>query len=383
MRQRRLRWWLDGEPTPRLQALMSAPDQVLRSELSVAREQAGRKRFYRVRGDDVHDAYFVKVFNLPAGTPRLRYFLRRSKAREERAVARSLDARGFRTARPIAVGEERSCGALVRSIAIVPGLPAVDLSERFDDASLARTERRRIVEEFGRLNRALHEAGVDQDDTAPNNFLIDREGRLALIDFERCRVGDRPLASKRRWTLLAKLHRYPVRVSATDRLAFLRAYLGDEDSRERRREVWNQIREAFLRIRRRDARRAAAAAFKAGRHLERHGGAWVVRARGSAPVVARELGPEQARRAWIRAHQLERLSLPALRPVRLKGGRIELMRPEGSGKAPDARAIQIARRKLERLGRLSDEPEWLADDTHVWLANPECFDPGLSPDAGL
>jgi hypothetical protein len=246
---------------------------VLAEEESVAREQAGRKRLYRVSGDAEHRAYFVKVFNLPPGRARLGYLLRPSKALREREVARQLVERGFDAVRPLAFGEERAYGALFRSLAIVAALPALDLRAHFEQPSLDRATCRKIVEDFGRLNRRLHEAGVDQDDTAPNNFLVDPAGGLVLIDFERCALQDRPLAEARRWTLIAKLHRYPIRASGTDRLAFLKAYLGAQDSAARRREVWQEIRREFLRLRARDARRAAAAAFKLGRHLERQGSA--------------------------------------------------------------------------------------------------------------
>src|SRR5512147_30029 len=85
-----LRWWVDGERTPRLEALMAEPERVLEGPGSVARESAGRKRFFRVHSDG-EPMLFVKVFTLPRGAARWRYFLRPSKARRERAVARRIE----------------------------------------------------------------------------------------------------------------------------------------------------------------------------------------------------------------------------------------------------------------------------------------------------
>jgi hypothetical protein len=99
-----------------------------------------------------------------------------------------------------------------------------------------------------------------------------------------------------------------------------------------------------------------------------------MRARRGAAVQRRELDPERARSAWVCAHQLERLSLPALRPVRLDGAAVELLLPAGAREsAPTPVDVRIARRKFEACGRFATEPHWLAADGGAWLTNPECF----------
>jgi len=372
---RRLRWWVHGEETPLLRELMADPDRVLASARSVAREQGGRKRFYRLQDSASGRALFVKVFNLDSPAARLRYFGCRSKARREQAIAAGICERGFTAALPAAVGEERSAGLLMRSIAAIPELPAVDLRSWFLEHKPSAAQRRELLEAFARLNRELHEAGIDQDDTAPNNFLVYPDGSFALIDFERCALRAGPLPESRRWTLLAKIFRHQVGVSAAEKLRFLRAYVGTGGGARERRRAWLAIRSELARLRRHDARRAGSAAFKLGRHLVREGGAWVMRARRSLPVQRRVLDPERARRAWIRAHQLERLSLPALRPVRLDGASVELLLPPGAGgTAPTALEVRVARRKFEGCGRFASEPSWLGADGGAWLTNPECFE---------
>ena len=100
-----------------------------------------------------------------------------------------------------------------------------------------------------------------------------------------------------------------------------------------------------------------------------------MRARRGAAVVRRVLDPRRARSAWVRAHQLERLALPALRPVRLSGPTVELLLPPGSSDAPpDPLDIRVATHKLAACGSFVAAPEWLAADGGAWLTNPEVFE---------
>jgi hypothetical protein len=328
-----------------------------------------------VQGGGGERALFVKVFNLDSPAARLRYFGRPSKARREQRIARRIRERGFLSAEPLAVGEERAAGLLLRSLAVIPELPAPDLRTLLLEQRPTAATRRALVESFARFNRALHEAGIDQDDTAPNNFLAFADGSFALIDFERCALRSSALPDARRHVLLAKLFRHPVGVSAAEKLRFLRAYLGGKAGRGERRAAWQSIRAELVRLRRHDARRAGAAAFKLGRHLEREGRGWVMRARRGAAVRRRVLDAARARAAWVCAHQLERLSLPALRPVRLDGSSVELLLPAGAHDAPPAPLeVAVATRKFAAVGRFVAEPEWLAADGGAWLANPEVFE---------
>ena len=370
-----IRWWVDGERTARLEALMSEPERVLEGPGSLARESAGRKRFYRVEGGEREPALYVKVFALPAAA-RWRYFLRPSKARRERAVAGAIERRGFPVARPVAVGERRRLGLLERSWAVTRDLGARDLRVLLEAARENGVERRALLERFARLARRLHDAGVDQDDFSPNNFLVRGDGEFVLIDFERARLRRGPLGA-RAWTQLAKLHRRDFGVSRSERLRFLRTYLGSSGAagRAERRAAWETIWPEFRRIRARDARRAADAAFKEGRHLAREGEAWLVRARAGEKTIRLELGADDARKCWVRAHQLERLGLPALRPVRLDGGVVELLDP-GSAK-PRTPADQVIGRALLALapfGRFNSPPQWRFTSHGAALANPQAFE---------
>ena len=370
----RVRWWVEGGTTPGLGALMADPDAVLGRASSVAREQAGRKRLYRVGLGAEEPDLFVKVFTLPGTLARLRYFLRPSKARREAVTARAVALRGFEVAAPIATGEQRSVGVLVRSFSVVPARPARDLETILAEPGLAVDRRRALLDAFARFSRKLHDAGIDQDDTSPNNFLVSDGADFVLIDFERCALLDGPLG-ERRWTLLAKLHRKGLGVSRSERLRFLRSYLGPDTGRAQRRHSWTRIQREFTRIRRRHARHAAGAAFKVGRHIQRDADSWSVRGREKLNVIRLELDPRVARTAWIRAHQLERLDLPALRPVRLDPRGVELADP-GSTELPadSERRTEVALRRFAPYGSFEQPPEWIFTPQPL-LRNPQAFHP--------
>ena len=201
-------------------------------------------------------------------------------------MARAIERRGFPVARPVAVGERRRLGVLERSWAVTRDLGARDLRVLLEAARENGAERRALLERFARFARRLHDAGVDQDDFSPNNFLVRGDGEFVLIDFERARLRRGPLGA-RAWTQLAKLHRRDFGVSRSERLRFLRTYLGSSGAagRAERRAAWEKIWPEFRRIRARDARRAAEAAFKEGRHLAREGEAWLVRARAGEKTI--------------------------------------------------------------------------------------------------
>ena len=90
-----IRWWVYAPATPKLEALMADPEAVLAGPGILARELTGRKRFFRVDAQGAEPALYVKVFALPPGAKRLRYFLLRSKARREHAIAAQIERLGF------------------------------------------------------------------------------------------------------------------------------------------------------------------------------------------------------------------------------------------------------------------------------------------------
>ena len=370
--QGRVRWRVNGKATTRLEALMADPDRVLQGAASVARRGVGRKHLFRVEGHAGEPALFVKVFPRPRGVMALGYLLRPSKAQHEATIARRVAERGFDAAQALAVGEERRFGLLQRSFSVVPEISARDLRAILTDPATEHKRCLALVEAFASLLRRLHDLGIDQDDPLPNNFLVTDEQSLVLIDFERCHVG-RPLGA-RRWRLLAKLHRDDLGVTWADRLRFLRSYLGPDAGRGGRRAAWVRIRSALRKVRAKAARHAARGALRSGRRVARDGQGWVMRGREEAPVLRLTLGPQAARDVWIRTHQLERLRLPALRPVRLGADWVELEHP-GETVRPDSGAALIhqAKRRFQGYGEFVTEGEWALTPDGAKLIDPRAF----------
>ena len=354
---------------------MSDPARVLEGPGSVARRTVGRKRLYRVEGNPGEPALYVKVFPRARGLRQLLYLLRPSKAWHEASIARRVSSRSFVAALPVAVGEERRFGLLGRSFSVIPELDARDLRAILTDPATPAKERRVLAESFGAFLRRLHDAGIDQDDPLPNNFLVKADQSFVLIDFERCHTGA-PLGP-RRWRLLAKLHRDDLGVSLADRLRFLRAYLGPPAERAARRAAWQQIRKALMQVRATAARHAARGAFREGRRLRREAGVWQVRGREQGPVRRLALGTRGAREVWVRAHQLERLRLPSLRPVRLGPDWVELEDP-GVELASESHAQQIERsaRRFRGYGEFVGESQWVVTADGAKLCDPRAFSLG-------
>jgi len=126
---------------------------------------------------------------------------------------------------------------------------AADLAAILDRARSGGVDRRtvgRVATSFGRLVRAMHDAGCSHADLTTKNALV-REDSLAsrapetlILDLDRARI-DRVLAPAVRVANLARLYRYVLRaeggtgraLARTDFARFLAAY--EPDARERRK----------------------------------------------------------------------------------------------------------------------------------------------------
>ncbi|MGH9390936.1 MAG: lipopolysaccharide kinase InaA family protein, partial [Vicinamibacteria bacterium] len=132
---------------------------------------------------------------------------------------------------PVAFGERRR-GGLVAESMILSELyeTCVDLEEYLLRSSVRPFEKFEIIARLGRLVRRMHDAGIDQDDLALNNFLLVRRApdsfEMLLTDFERARMR-RSISWRRRWHTIAKLARVGRPLGASDRLRFLLAYLAE------------------------------------------------------------------------------------------------------------------------------------------------------------
>jgi hypothetical protein len=144
----------------------------------------------------------------------------------------------------------------------------LDLRRLWLEAKLPPRERHALVTAFGALARQVHDAGVFQDDFAPNNFLV-RRGLLTelfMIDFERAqiRTGNDRAA---RCFMLAKIDRELAGAPVGDRMRFLWAYCDGDRAQARR--WWRQIEDFAPKLARRDFARMTRKATRAGRRFRR------------------------------------------------------------------------------------------------------------------
>ncbi len=226
-----MHWWVaDGQDVAGALDAAVAAVACARSG-SLPNQKGGRRKgHFSYRAED-GKAYLLKS-NRYAGSAAWRRRISGSKARVELHRAEAVSARGIPTPTPVAVGEERSRGLLVQCWNLVPRLPEVcDLRAGVCDGGLSAGERRAMAAPFGAFVARLHQAGIDQDDFSPNNFLV-RPGsppEFWMIDFERTRIGSPPTET-RRANNLAKLIRELPQTQRTERWRFLRGFAPEHET---------------------------------------------------------------------------------------------------------------------------------------------------------
>lgn len=374
-------WWLADAAAPdtSLPALARVVDAWRRGALA-DRKSGRRKALYGLRlagapGSEAHGTpdHLLKVTR-HAGLAAWRRRLRGSKARDELARAEAVAAHGLPTPVPRAAGEWREGGRLRACLLLVPVLAdAVDVRARAASPELSAAARRTLAVAFGALARRVADAGLYQEDFAPNNFLVSTRDPTALhvIDFERARLR-RPLGPATRRFVLAKLHREMPEASRADRLRFLRAYAGDTDAARR---LWRALEADGARLAARDLARMGRTATRPGRRFRpvREGRARGF-VRGHDPEALRlaaaegppglaeagdllawreaRLGPRQARALWVHQAWLAARGLGAPPRALLRrpgGGTTLVVAPPPGATAPDAAPAESRRAALAVL----------------------------------
>lgn len=230
------------------------------------RKQGRRKRSYLLSLAGTQPDHLLKR-NEYADLPWWRR-LGASKARRDLERATAIAARGIPTPIPVIVGEVRRGPLLAHCDELVPWLAdAIDLRRAREEGTGTPGDRRRCAVALGALVRRMHDAGIDQRDLAPNNFLWRPAAQppLLAIDFERARVGA-AVSPRARVAALAKLDRHCAGAAASERMRFLRAYCAGD--RAATRSLWRAIERASAALLRRDATRWRRTATRRGRRFE-------------------------------------------------------------------------------------------------------------------
>ncbi len=351
-----------------------------------------RKTLYplSLRGGDAPD--FLLRCNRYPWHVALRRLGRPSHSAHELDMAERLHARGLPLPLPLAAGERRR-GPLLRTcyllIPIVDG--AADVLHLAREGGLPPAARSKLATALGDLSRRAHDAGLFQDDFAPNNFLVRRAapGKPMLIDFERARLQRHVDVEARGW-MLAKLDRALPFISNTDRLRFLLAYTGHQ--REEARLWWRRLESVAHRLLLRDRKRLGRLTTRDGpRFCRVREGTWkgwaqrevalpVVRAlvadlpeglREGATVVYPGVSAREARALWVMANLLARRALgpPPLALLHRHGEARLLLEALPFTPTPDEGAAGI-RGLRRRLAALGEPPGDLAPSSVLWARDP-------------
>jgi tRNA A-37 threonylcarbamoyl transferase component Bud32 len=263
-------WWLGrGVDREAASGLLAAALEALHSGAAPNLKSGRRKQLYPLDlGGGGSPDHFLKVNDYRGGAS-LRRAVRGSKARHELEMAEQVAARGIPTPAPLAAGEQRSRGLLRTCYLLMPILPGVvDLRRLWWEEEQPPGARHALAVAFGELSRQVHDAGVFQDDFAPNNFLVQRgpSPRLFMIDFERAEL--RPESDEAaRCFMLAKIDREFAGAAVGDRMRFLCAYSRGDRAEARR--WWREVEDFAPRLAHRDFTRLKRNATRPGRRFRR------------------------------------------------------------------------------------------------------------------
>jgi 3-deoxy-D-manno-octulosonic acid kinase len=162
-------------------------------------------------------------------------FLGRWRPLEELVLHRALLGAGVPVPEAVGCVVLRSVLGWRGYLLLVPVPHAQDLEScLYGEAGEAPPPGRDVLRRAGEVVRRLHDAGVEHADLHPRNLLVDRAGAVTVLDLDRARRHDGPLATARRLANLARLgravekHRLRgLRAGAREALRFLQGYAGN------------------------------------------------------------------------------------------------------------------------------------------------------------
>jgi hypothetical protein len=171
-----------------------------------------------------------------------------SRARKAVAGADRLAAIGLDGPETLAIAERRRFGFVTESFLLTRFLAdALPLPAAMPEIRRDPRRRRRLATRLGEAVGTLHAAGADHSDLKHSNLLVTADDRYVFLDLDTL-VPPRAPSWRRRVRALGQLEAYAVDLypwlPRTDRLRFLRAYLGhNPELAPRRRELVEAVRQ--------------------------------------------------------------------------------------------------------------------------------------------
>lgn len=197
---------------------------------------------FSLPNDTEGESYIIKRYVSRHFLARFKNLITSSKALHELKAAVVIARKDIPTTIPIAIGEKCRLGLVKEGYVVLKRLEECqDLNSYFLKEYPARKSRQsllekwKIIREFGALASKVHREGILQSDFALNNFLLTKDTtggvKLYLSDFEKIAIK-RSLSFNQKVRCLAKLNRVGREISATDRLRFLKYYMGGDESKK-------------------------------------------------------------------------------------------------------------------------------------------------------
>src|SRR6056297_36044 len=191
--------------------------------------------------NNANRTFLIKIYLYPGLWQKVKYLFRKSKGDKEFKLAQDISKKGIPTIVPQKVEDKRKLGILKESLVITEQLPdCLDLEElllkkRVQDRGL----KSKVIVEYAKLARLIHDQGIYQDDFDPNNILYQKRQdgtfQLYFVDFERTKLLKK-ISSRKRVHSLAKLNRMGRRLKDVDQMRFLKVYLGSQTTKNELRE---------------------------------------------------------------------------------------------------------------------------------------------------
>ena len=203
-----------------------------------------------------------------------------SKALQELKAAQGIDQRGIPTPVPVAVGEKLTWKMVKESYVVLKELKQCQpLNSYFlleypaEKSPRKLSEKRKVLTTLGHLAEKAHREGVFQSDFSLNNFLLTKgtEGDITiyLSDFEKVTLK-KSLTSRQQITCLAKLNRVGREISLSDRLRFLKSYVGQNTSSHHLVSLARMIQKRTLELLRQDYLRGRVTSVYTDALYEKH-----------------------------------------------------------------------------------------------------------------
>jgi tRNA A-37 threonylcarbamoyl transferase component Bud32 len=214
--------------TPELEELLKLPSAGTKKGEIVKDSRTTTVAALQIAGKTI----YLKRYNYQGWPYALKDLFRSSRARRVWVAANSCDMRGIAVAPPLAYLERRRFGFLLESHIVTAAVHGEKLSIWLKRHAREFHHKRALIHTLARLLRRMHDRRIQNRDLKSDNLIVQAKDadrfRVFIVDIDGVRTGAR-VSWRRRVKNLTRLERGfrgSAAITRTDRLRFLRSYLG-------------------------------------------------------------------------------------------------------------------------------------------------------------